>query len=278
MTWTRDGVRRTWFGLSLLLSVLSALPAVAAPNGLIEEPESPSVEWCEKRKLGTWFYCPRPKPVEKEEPQSEATAPAASAVERLDGITEHLRELKARAILEPTSENITAYVRFQREQLDRSSTFSDMWQRALWQQPELDYTLERPVSTLGKQVFQAERDAEREQALVHIGQRYGVFYFFASNCGACKLFSPILKSVASSHHMTVMAVSTDGGPSEIFADYVVDSGQRERMGVTSEAVPAVVLFDAQTRQTVPIGFGLLSAEELMERIFVLTMKEVGRDY
>jgi conjugal transfer pilus assembly protein TraF len=28
---------------------------------------------------------------------------------------------------------VIAYVRYQREQLDRASTFSDTWQRALWQ-------------------------------------------------------------------------------------------------------------------------------------------------
>jgi hypothetical protein len=33
--------------------------------------------------------------------------------------------------LEPTPENISHYIAFQREQLDRASSFADMWQRTI---------------------------------------------------------------------------------------------------------------------------------------------------
>ena len=232
--------------------------------------------YCQERKLGTWFYCAKPKP-KKVEP-ADTPEPVASAAERMDKITAELRELKARAILEPSQENITAYVRYQREQLDRSSMFADMWQRAVWQDPSLDYTLQRPVSTLGKRDWLDTRKLDRDRALVRLSQRYGIFYFFAQSCGACEIFSPILKSVADSHNMSVMAVSTDGGPSSTFPRYVVDSGQRERMGLTDKVTPAVVLFDTQTRRTIPIGYGVMAADELMDRIFTLTQTEPGRDY
>ena len=76
--------------------------------------------------------------------------PHESEVEASGALREDLhQELKAKAILEPTSDNIIAYVRYQREQLDRASTFADVWERAIWQHPDLDYTLQRPVSTLG---------------------------------------------------------------------------------------------------------------------------------
>ena len=117
--------------------------------------------YCEKRKLGYWFYCTKPKPPETE---TLPTEPKASASEQLDKVTKELRELKAKAILEPTRENVIAYIRFQREQLDRASLFSDVWQRAIWQQPDLDYTLERPVSTLAKRQWQDARSASRDMA------------------------------------------------------------------------------------------------------------------
>lgn len=258
------------------LQLFVALPAQASSSeGMIEDPAQSNSDWCEQRKLGSYFYCSKPKP--KEKPAQAAPAPS-SAAERLDAITQDLREKKAKAILEPTEENIAAYVKFQREQLDRSSHFADQWQRLLWQDPELDYTLERPVGTLAKRLFTDARKVNRETALAHLSERYGLFYFFASDCGACTIFSPILKSVADSSKLTVMAVSTDGGPSEHFPKYVVDSGQRERMGVPTKAVPAVVLFDTQTKTAIPVGYGVLAADELMERIFVLTEKEVGSDY
>jgi len=231
--------------------------------------------YCGKRKLGQWFYCERPK-AKPSAPQASAQ-PQQSSTAQLKAITKQLDELKARAILEPSEANVIAYVRYQREQLDRASTFSDTWQRALWQNPDIDYTLQRPVSTVGKRAWTDNRAATRDQVLSRLGQRYGMFYFFAQSCAACEVFSPILRSVAESHRITVMAVSTDGGPSRQFPNYVVDSGQRQRMGVPL-ATPALVLFDTVTRKTVPIGFGVMSADEVMERIFMLTNAKVGSDF
>jgi len=232
--------------------------------------------YCGERKLGQWFYCERPKAKPSTAPQASAQ-PQQSSTARLKEITRQLDELKARAILEPTEANVIAYVRYQREQLDRASTFSDTWQRALWQNPDIDYTLQRPVSTVGKRAWTDNRSATRDQVLSRLGQRYGMFYFFAQSCAACEVFSPILRSVADSHRITVMAVSTDGGPSRQFPNYVVDSGQRQRMGVPL-ATPALVLFDTVTRKTVPVGFGVMSADEVMERIFMLTNSKVGSDF
>nr|WP_244646640.1 conjugal transfer protein TraF [Sphingomonas sp. CFBP 8760] len=231
--------------------------------------------YCGERKLGQWFYCERPK-AKPSAPQASAQ-PQVSSTERLKAITRQLDELKARAILEPTEANVIAYVRYQREQLDRASTFSDTWQRALWQNPDMDYTLQRPVSTIAKRAWSDNRSATRDQVLSRLGQRYGMFYFFAQSCAACEVFSPILRSVADSHRINVMAVSTDGGPSRQFPNYVVDSGQRQRMGVPL-ATPALVLFDTVTRKTVPIGFGVMSADEVMERIFTLTNSRPGGDF
>lgn len=231
--------------------------------------------YCEERRLGYWFYCERPKAPEQNSP---SPAPAASATSQLDAITATLRELKAKAILEPTPANVTAYIRFQRAQLDRASLFSDVWQRAIWQDPDLDYTLQRPVSTLGKRQWQDSRNAERNAVMAQLSERYGLFYFFAQSCGACEVMSPIVQSVASTWHITVRAISTDGGPSRHFPNYTVETNQRSRMGLEPKVTPAVVLWDAAKGQPIPIGYGVMSADELQDRIYLLTSKEAGRDY
>lgn len=270
----RTAVVVAWFCLCLL----SSASAWAAPAGQTEDPERPDRFYCAERKLGTWFYCNKPKPVPKEAAPVTPPAPAITATQQVEKITAELRELKARAILEPTPANLEAYVRYQREQLDRSSTFADVWQRAVWQNPELDYTLQRPVSSLAKRQWTDDRRADQERALVRLGDRYGVFYFFAQGCAACDVFSPILKSVADSHGLHVMAISTDGGPSPVFPRYVVDSGQRARMGIDSKVTPAVVLFDTRTKRAVPIGYGIIAADDLKNRIYALTQTNPGEDY
>ncbi|GAY24757.1 conjugal transfer protein TraF [Sphingobium sp. 22B] len=263
-----------WMLASAIISAPVHADEPGAATDGVEQSDAGDDFYCRERRLGQWFYCVRPKA----EPEKPAQTPQQSAADRMAAITKELDELKARAILEPTEQNVIAYVRFQREQLDRASTFSDTWQRALWQNPDLDYTLQRPVSTVGKRAWLDNRKADRDAVLETLGQRYGLFYFYAQSCGACEIFGPILKSVADSHGMAVMAVSMDGGPNRDFPDYVVDAGQRVRMGVPGNETPALVLFDTATKRTVPVGFGMLSADEIMDRIFMLTNTKVGSDY
>src|SRR3546814_2532519 len=82
--------------------------------------------------------------------------------------------------------------------------FSDVWQRSMWQNPELDYTLQRPVSTLAKRAWIDNRKAEQEQALRNLSKRYGIFYFYAQSCGACEIFAPILKSLSMNSGFNVV--------------------------------------------------------------------------
>jgi conjugal transfer pilus assembly protein TraF len=249
-------------------------PASAASEDGIEVRQGEDALYCKERKLGTWFYCEKPG----EAPRKAAGA-QPQARERLAAIGTQLEELKARAILEPSPENVTAYVWFQREQLDRSSMFADVWQRALWQDPGLDYTLQRPVSTLGKRAWIDQRKSDRDRVMGELSQRYGVFYFFSSSCGACDVFSPILKAVSDKFDLAVLAVSMDGGPSPTFPGYMVDSGQYEKLGLgTERQVPALVLFYSDTKLPMPIGYGILSQDEIMDRVFQLTQVQPGSDY
>jgi len=263
--------------LAIALCFMGANPQLTLGQtqeaGISEAADSDAF-YCQNRKLGYWFYCEKPKASPRAEPQ----APPPNAVSQLDAITAELRELKARAILEPTNENVTAYVRFQRAQLDRASLFSDVWQRAIWQDPDLDYTLQRPVSTLGKRQWQDARTSERNNVMQNLGRRYGLFYFFAQSCGACEVMSPIVQSVAGTWSITVRAISTDGGPSRHFPNYTVETSQRSKMGLEPKITPAVVLWDAELRRAIPIGYGVMSADELLDRIYLLTTKEAGRDY
>ncbi|MCW1432129.1 conjugal transfer protein TraF [Novosphingobium sp. JCM 18896] len=231
--------------------------------------------YCEQRKLGSWFYC---DPDKAREAAASVAAPRVPAAKQLAAISEQLEELKARAILQPTSENLASYMRFQREQLDRASTFADVWGRTVWQNPDLDYTLERPINSLGKQTWMADRKAAKATTMQELSQRYGVFYFYSSGCSACRVFAPIVRSISDQYGLEVLAVSMDGGANDVFPRYAVNTGQYERMGLTGNQVPALVLFDTLTKKPIPIGYGLMAADEVMDRIFTLTQTQPGSDY
>ena len=232
--------------------------------------------YCGERKLGTWFYCERPKPAERT--GSTPAAPAVTYRQQLDQIGARLEELKAKAILEPTSDNIVAYVRYQREQLDRASMFADVWERAIWQHPDLDYTLQRPVNTLGKSAWLEQRKTDREATIAALSERYGLFFFYSASCGACEVFSPVVRSLADKYHLSVLPVSMDGGPNPAFPRFVVNHGQYEKMGLEGGQVPALVLFDTYLKKPIPIGYGVMAEDEVLQRIFYLTSVKPGSDF
>jgi conjugal transfer pilus assembly protein TraF len=75
-----------------------------------------------------------------------------------------------------------------------------------------------------------------------------------------------------------MAISLDGGALPEWKNFAVDNGQIERMGMEIKSVPATILFDKETRELIPVGFGMLSHTELEERIYATTKLEVGDDF
>ena len=129
--------------------------------------------YCKQRKLGTHFYCGRakPKPVD---PSALPAAPPVSYAAQLKELQGQIEETRAKAVLAPTAENITAYIALQREQLDRSSYFADIWQRAIWANPNLDYTLQRPVSTVGKRLWADNREQDKTALLTNLSKRYAI--------------------------------------------------------------------------------------------------------
>lgn len=263
-----------------IVSGLMAAFVFCVSPALAQTERAPDPLYCGERDLGRYFYCNR-RNLEKPDTEPDITVGVSSmptAREEVADIRETLEELRAEAVLRPTSESVAAYIAYQREQLDRASHFSDVWRRVLWQQPELDYSLVRPVSQMGKRNWLDGRAADRDQVLATLHERYGLFYFYAASCTACTEFSPVLADFASTHNLTVKAVSTDGGPNGHFPDAVPDQGQMARLGLAGSPTPAVILFDTETKSVMPVSFGIVSQAELADRIFILTETKPGEDY
>ena len=50
------------------------------------------------------------------------------------------------------------------------------------------------------------------------------------------------------------------------------------MGMRGKQVPALVLYDTVTKRPMPIGYGVMAADEVMDRIFQLTNVAPGSDF
>ena len=239
--------------------------------------------WCgapgEGPSLGWHFYCDRPEEPPVAQPAPVPAAPdTRSATERIREMRRELEEARATAILDPTTQNVAAYLRLQQETLQRAAAFSDVFRRTVWATPDVDYTLKRPVGALAKRLWSDERRQARDRALADLGERYGLIYLGHAGCAGCRVFGPLLRAFSSRHGLDVLAVSMTGEALEGWPEAVPDNGRAARLGLAGVPVPAVVLFDTKTKQVLPVGFGVMAEDQLAERIFVLTALETGRDY
>ena len=151
--------------------------------------------WCgapgEGPSLGWHFYCDRPEEPPVAQPAPVPAAPdTRSATERIREMRRELEEARATAILDPTTQNVAAYLRLQQETLQRAAVFSDAFRRTVWATPDVDYTLKRPVGALAKRLWSDERRQARDRALADLGERYGLIYLGHAGCAGCRVFGP----------------------------------------------------------------------------------------
>ena len=272
---------------TLYIGVLAALLAAWAlsPAGVLNAREWR--DWCgdpaSDPSLGWHFYCDplaggRPEEAETEDRSPVQATPETGAVAEIEAMRRALEESRAVAILQPTPDNVSAYLYLQQESLQRAATFSDVFRRVVWSTPELDYTLTRPAGALSKQLWSDSRLAARQEALANLGERYGLIYLGDAGCAGCRVFGPLLRAFALRHGLDVLAVSMTGEALEGWPEAVPDNGRAAELGLQGAPVPAVVLFDTETGQVLPVSFGVVAEDQLAERIYVLTALEVGDDF
>ncbi len=198
---------------------------------------------------------PAPKPV-------PAKAPELVEFERLQKAVESYRNI---AIMRPTEANVRRYMELESKVVARASYFADVAQRVAWATPELDPTLQgRPVNAKALEVFDREQMSGRSQSISALGKDHVLFFFFRGDCPYCHAFAPTLGAFEARHGIKVVAISVDGGSMPGFADARRDNGIAATLKVTQ--VPAVYLAQPYTGKITPIGFGVLSEAELVERI------------
>jgi conjugal transfer pilus assembly protein TraF len=297
----------TMIGAGILLAgaiaAMLVTPAAAAET-------SPGTDYC-SRDLGTWFYCARPeleteaKPASEKPPEVSQEERELAKFEKFKGDLEKASKL---AVWDPTPENVERFYRMQRAALNQSSLFSDQYRRLVWQRPDLDYSLKRPVNELGKRDWADTRAADRELFLKKVAGDVGLFYLFRGDCSACKVFSPIMRDFGNRYALAVKGVSVDGSANPYIGTAFVDRGQLRSWGIDNPTTPAILLFqnsslDPRTGEVKPvvvrlsenrqvtvtpcmkpqgclsyIGAGIMAQDDIIERIYVMLATTPGEDY
>lgn len=213
-----------------------------------------------------------PAPVVPPQPTTKpktARAPELEAFERLQKTLEEYRNV---AIMRPTEVNVRRYMELEAKVVSQASTFADVARRVAWATPELDPTLQgRPVNAKALEVFEETQRTERSRTVAGLGKDHVLFFFYRSDCPYCHAFAPVLEAFQNRHGIQVVAISIDGGPMPGFPSARHDNGIANALQVSQ--VPAVFLAQPFTGQITPIGFGVLSESQLLERIAIVSSPE-----
>ncbi|WP_232834569.1 conjugal transfer protein TraF [Rhodoferax ferrireducens] len=203
-----------------------------------------------------------PKTLTPTVPTVSPKAPELAAFERLQKAVEETRNI---AIMHPTEANVRRYMELESQVVERASYFADVAQRVAWATPELDPTLQgRPVGAKALEVFEQQQLADRSRSIADLGRDHVLFFFYRADCPYCHAFAPTLAAFQARHSIKVVAIGVDGGPMPGFPDARADNGIATTLKVTQ--VPAVFLAQPFTGKITPIGFGVLSEAQLLERI------------
>jgi conjugal transfer pilus assembly protein TraF len=261
VTWS--GVRDGLLGTLLLLGPWAAGAQDAPPR-----------YWSDAWR-GWHFYedpQPEPPPLAPSPPSLPAAPTKAPELVEFERLQKTLEDTRNIAIMRPTEANVRRYMELEAQVVGQASTFADVAQRIAWATPELDPTLQgRPVNAKALEVFEQVQGAERARSVADLAKDHVLLFFFRSDCPYCHAFAPTLEAFQARHGLQVVAISLDGGPMPGgpmpgFPDARTDNGIATALKVSQ--VPAVFLAQPSSGRITPIGFGVLSESQLLERIAI----------
>ncbi|WP_226554738.1 conjugal transfer protein TraF [Celeribacter naphthalenivorans] len=280
---------KTAFSLAIAITVANVAPSqpLAAANG-------GEFGYCGDRIQTGWnFYCdppeeepapeqtaPPPVAEEKPKPETEPEAPQKTYTEQIEEYRKQLDEIKYRAVLDPTPENVQAYMEAQQHMSKQAAAFTDQWQRVLFKTPELDINTRFPMTQMGGAVYQDQIRVARENSLKQAAANLGFMVIVEDSavCGLCTPQLEVIKRMQANFGIEPIVVTVDGSFHPLFPNAVVDTGQLNAFGLADVPRPTVALVEPRSGIVEPIGSGLLTEDTILERVHVVTQIPAGDRY
>lgn len=208
-------------------------------------------------------------------PEAPAAIPVAEErVTRLEDVKniEQLRQLlkdkEDAAVMDPSEDNIKAYLEVWNHSQEKASVFADQWQRVVWKNPHLDYSINHPTTTMGLNVANQQKQQTRNMTIQALAQKHGIIFFFRSDCPYCHATARVLKALNQQYGIEVIGATMDGGGLPEFPRPKDGRNLAQKWQV--QVAPALFIANKQTAEYAPIGFGAMTMEEIIDRMFALT--------
>ncbi len=242
-----------------------------------------SVWKCDNKKMN--WYCDD-KPVKKNatvvpkkliaDPQLKIPFRDLNKIKTVEELKIEVQNRLNIATMNPTPQNVEKYIEANQFMLDKSTVFADQWRRVVYQNPQYDYSLKSPSNNSAIKVQNEVKADQLDNYLRNISKEQGLIFFFRSDCPYCHKMAPTLKLLSEKYGIEVLGVTIDGGGLPDFPNPVDGRAVAQNWGI--DKVPATFIASKKTKEHAPIGFGVMSFNEVIERIWILTNTKPGQDF
>jgi len=228
-------------------------------------------DWFDQHQQGWHWYKktpPPPAPVmkkkSKETKESESSDPKGlNYREKLKEFQDRFEEFQARAVLNPTTENVAAFIKLHDLVLSQASKFQEMWMVASLLTPDMRTANKR--SPKGREMNETREQQIFEINLRILARTHGLFFMFKEGCPYCHEFGPLVKDFAATYGFELKAISADGGKLKEFPDAVEDNGVVSLINPNG-IYPCLFIVNPQSNEVFPLSWGLINEEDLKENM------------
>ena len=236
--------------------------------------------WGDPDRGFNWYPDPREEMRQPEEKKAEKKPKTIYEMTTLEEVKKELEHIKGVAVINPTEKNVHEFLKAQNYVMNKASMFADVSRRVVWSKPDVNYSARSPTANFASMKVRERRDKERDGTMAELAQTHGILFFARSDCDFCHDQAPVLKALSSKTGMPILTVSLDGKPIHMFPDAKADNGisMMASGGNGIQTVPAMFLIDRRTQQMIPLGTGVIAAEDITERIRVLTKTTPGQEF
>lgn len=262
--------------VSTSVRVATASPS---PAGASVDISGARAYWRSSRDGWFWYQDP---PAENEEalpsrPEASPTTAQERDLASHKAFQQRLENALNAAVSNPSEDNLAEFLELWAQARRKASLFTDRAQLLAARMPWVDETLQgtRPPGAAALRVHDQVVAEQKDALMQRLAATHGLYFFFRSDCPYCHAHAPMLRQLERRYGFTVFAVSLDGQGLPMYPSPARDNGisaqVMQTLGIPEGhfQVPFTVLAEPRTRELLPIGFGPMTAAEMVDRIVML---------
>ncbi len=177
---------------------------------------------------------------------------------------EDLERSLSKAILEPSDENIVAYISMQKKWVDQAKNFAYTWQRVILEHPELAEL--SPTTQYGAQVKKAFDYENRKKLINKLAKSSSLLFIYEGRHPFSQAFGTVVKQFSLDYDWDVQPISIDGIILREFPQSIADTEIAHEMELNT--FPALFAVNHTTRKATPLAFGMETISQIEDNVIL----------